>query len=294
MRAALLLFVGAAIAAPANAGVPTVRIGKIDSEKECTLYQMTSGRHREAGAVDTYGAAYASETSWTSYLVRDCVDNFASLRTSLQAALASSGKLAVVSGASGGGYVVSGRISDVSGGGPAAPAQSTPNGGFSVSSSNMFVNMDVTLRDASGRIVYGGLLTKKLETGFSMETQGLSSSSSQSGQAVYTELQHQVALAVARIVAFKIEPMRVTSANGHHIQLDYGAPLLQLGTMIQVTAPNGTIVRYTVTGAGQGSAEADYYGGGDASNVVSGSVAGVIESDDPVANARRFEKVDLP
>lgn len=291
MRAMLAIGVALAVAAPVEAALPTVRVARIDSARSCTLYQMSAGRHREASAVDAYGAAAASETSWMTYLVRDCVDNFASLRTSLQAALAASGKLAVVPG--GGSYVVSGRISDVSGGGPAAPAQRAPGGSFAISSSGMLVNMDVTVRDAAGRIVFGGLLTKRLETGFSMATRGLSSSSSESGDAVYTELQHEVALAVARLVAFRIEPLRVTGGGARRIQLNYGAPLLALGTMVQVTAPDGSIVRYTVSGAGQGSAQADYYGG-DADRVVPGSPAIVIESDDPAADARRFDRVDLP
>jgi hypothetical protein len=291
MRRALLLFAAATLPSAANA-LPTVRVGPIDSAKSCTLYQLTSGRHREAGAIDAYGAAYASEDSWSSYLVRDCVSHFASIRTSLQAALASSGKLAVVPG--GGAYVVSGRISDVSGGGPAAPAEINPGGTYAISSSSMFVNMDVTVRDAAGRAIYGGLLTKRIETGSSMQTSGLQTSSSQSGEAVYTELQHQVALAVARLVAFRIVPLQVTSVDGQYIQLNYGAPLLQLGTMVQVTTPDGAIVRYNVTGAGQGSARAAYYGGNDGAHVVPGSTAIVIESDDPAANARRFDKVDLP
>jgi len=294
MRRTLLVVLSAASALPLQAAAPTVRIGSIESEKSCSLYQMTAGHHREAGVVDRYGAAYASETSWRTYLVRDCVNHFASLRTSLQAALAASGKLAVIPGTSGGGYVVSGRISEVSGGGPAERAERPWGNGASISSSSMFVNMDVTVRDASGRIVYGGLLTKRIETGFSMETQGLSSSSVRSGQALYTELQHQVALAVARIVAFRIEPLRVTGSSGRRIQLNYGAPLLQLGALVQVTNADGQIGQFRVSAAGQDSAQAEPYGDEDATAVAPGSRAMVIEDDNPAANGRRFEKVELP
>ncbi len=276
-----------------DAAVPSIRIGRIESEKRCQLYQETAGRHREVGVATGYGAAYASETRWVSFLVRDCVDNFASLRLSLQAALAASGKLAVVPGTGAARYVVSGRISDVSGGGPAVPTQRPPGGDYAVSSSTMTVNMDVTLQDASGRIVYGGLLTKQLETGFSMETRGLATESSRSGQALYTELQHQVALAVARVVAFRIEPLRVTAASPQRVELNYGSPLLQLGQMVQVTAPNGAIVRYTITGAGPASAQADLYGG-NAAAVAPGAEAIVIENEEAAAHARRFERVDLP
>ena len=138
----------------------------------------------------------------------------------------------------------------------------------------MFVNMDVTLRNRAGNIIFGGLLTKRLETGFSMQTPGLASSSVQSGKAVYTELQHQVALAVARMIAFRLEPLRVTNVNGKNIQLNYGAPLLDLGTAVQVTSNDGSIVRFNVTGAGQGSAQATYDGGGDAGSVTANDCHG--------------------
>lgn len=252
---------------------------------------MTAGRHREAGAYNPYVGAYASETTWIDYLVRDCVDHFASLRTSIQAALASSGKLAV-SGTRQSNYIVTGRISEVSGGGPADPAQ--PNKGFSISSSRMFVNMDVTVRTPGGRIIYGGLLTKTLETGFNMETPGLSSTSRKSGQALYTELQHEVALAVARMVAFKLNPLRVTGVSGKRITLNYGTPLVPLGAVVQVNAPDQSIVRYDVTASGPQFAQADYSGGAYVPEVVQGNLATLIDSDDPAANGRRFEKVDLP
>lgn len=294
MRRLLLLAagLGAVGPAPASAAVPIIRVGEIGSDKQCSLYELTSGRHREAGAVNAYGAAYASETSWTSYLVRDCVDHFASLRLSLQAALASAGSVAVAT-SGGGGYVLSGRISDVSGGGPAAPAEGVPVGGFAVSTSAMTVNMDVTLRDPAGHIVFGGLLTKALETGFSMDAGGMRSESSRSGEALYTELQHQVALATARMVVFHLEPLRVVMNAGDRVTLNYGAPLMALGQLVQVQAADGAAVRYRVISAGQGSAQASPVG--DTTHPIQpGALATVIESEDPAANARRFERVDLP
>ena len=281
------------IAAPASATNFSVSVGRLKSEKTCSLYKMTAGHHREAGAYSPYGGAYASDTAWIDYLIRDCVDHFASLRTSLQAALASSGKI-VVSAAGSGAYVVEGRISEVSGGGPADPASDSPDVSYAISSSDLFVNMDVTLKNARGQIIYGGLLTKKIETGFSMQTGGLSTSTRRSGQALYTELQHEVALAVARVVTFKLAPLKVTSVVSNRVRLNYGSPLLQQGTLVQVVTQTGAVVRYNVVGAGQGSSLAEYQGGGDASEVTPGSVAAVIEDEDPASSARRFEKVDLP
>ena len=225
--------------------------------------------------------------------MRDCVDHFASLRTSLQAALAASGTLAVVPGATGGAYVVSGRLSDAAGTATTV-SSGAPGSAMGLSSAATQVSMDVTVRDGSGRIVHGALITKRLETSGGMTTPGLTSANARSAEATYAELQQQVALAVARNVAFAIEPLRVTAVTGSGIQLNYGAPLLQLGSLVQVTAADGTIVRYNVTGAGQGSAQATYQGGGPAAAVTPGNRAIALEADDPAANARRFERVDLP
>jgi len=262
LRAALVASVtGAAsiagAAAHAQTHMPTVVIGRIASEKSCTVYQESSGR--SAMAATPYGVA-ASE-SWRTWLVKDCVDNFATIRTSLEAALASSGKFAVKTG--GRGYTLTGTISQVGGdGGPAPPVPSS-SGGYSIASRQMFVSMDVTLRDPSGRIVYGGLLTKHLETGSAIHTLGLDTRSSQSGEAVYTELQHQVALAAARLAAFHIDPLRVVGGDGRAIRLNYGSPLLTLGTIVHATSPDGaTTVRYTVTAASPEGATAEVDGEG--------------------------------
>lgn len=289
---AAALGAGAAFAGAAHAEgrVATVIIGRIASEKSCTVYQESAGR----SAVVATPYVVAASASWRTWLVKDCVDNFATIRTSLQAALASTGKFAV--GTTGRGYTLSGAISQVGGDfGPAAPAPSSADG-YSVSSRQIFVSMDVTLRDPAGRTVYGGLLTKHLETGSEIHTRGLETRSSQSGEAVYTELQHQVALAVARLVAFRIEPLRVVGADDRTIRLNYGSPLLTLGTIVHATSPNGAAsVRYVVTSASPEGATAEVDGEvGDWTRIGPGSLASVVEADDPAANERRIKKVDLP
>lgn len=287
---ALLGSLGSGGAAQAQSrGVPTVSVGRITSAQTCTVYQQSAGR----AAVVATPSMVAAASSWRTWLVRDCVDNFRSIRLSLEAALAGSGRLSVRPA---GGFVVTGRISEVSEGGP-APATPDPRGvgDFSVASSYMVVNMDLTVRDATGRIVFGGLLTKKLETGSDIKVDGFRAQSSQDGAALYTQLQHEVALAAARMISLRLAPMHVVSGDGREIQLDYGAPLLALGTMLHVTSPDGaTTIRYNVTSARQGTATAEIDGGGDASEIGPGSTAIIIEPEDPAANARRFKRVDLP
>jgi hypothetical protein len=282
---AATLVVGAS-PAQAQPRRPSVSVGRISAEKTCTLYQESAGR----SALVATPWSIAEASSWRTWLVRDCVQNFATIRSSLQAALASSGKFTV--GSSGGRYTVTGAMSQVGGDMGPAPGMPTSPGGYSVSSNQIFASISVTLKDASGRIVYGGLLTKHLETGSNIHTPGLTTTSSQSGEAVYTELQNQVALAVARLVAFHIEPLRVISNDGDEIQLNYGAPLLHLGTVVNAFGPGGKQLHYEVTSAGPDSSTARLKGDGDPSLIAIGSEAAVVEDDAP--QARIYERVDLP
>jgi hypothetical protein len=265
----------------------TVTIGPIVSEGNCTLYQGVDVR-RDVRASPWY---YASHTTWTTWFYKDCEDHFAGIKNALAAAFASSGKIAV----GGGGYTVSGRVSGVSGGGPAPTTPQTGPGGYAVSSSSMMVEMDVTVKDRTGRVVYGALVSKKVETGSDVRVGGFHATSSMSGEAVYGLVQREVALAVARKVAFKLAPMTVTAINGKSIQLNYGSPFLTMGMLVDVTSPDGgTSVRYRVTSASNQTALAEPYSDGDISRIVPGSQGIAIESDSPEANGRRFQKVDLP
>lgn len=308
LGAAGLLMLTAAGSDEASAQTPTISIGRITAHQNCKVYQESAGRSAVVARRDTVAAAaadgsgavaavaqretVAAVSSWRTWLVKDCVSDFPSIRTSLQAALAASGKLIVKSG--GGKYVLSGAISQV--GGDENPATNTVSTStYSISSQKIFVSMEVTLRDDSGRIVYGGLLTKHLEVGSNIQTPGMETSSSQSGEAVYTELQNQVALAVARLTAFHIVPLQVVGNDGRQIRLNYGAPLLTLGTMVDASSPDGmTKIRYNVVSADAGGATAEKYGEGDGDRIVPGSTATAVEADSPEASARSIPRVDLP
>lgn len=286
---ATLALLAAALPSPAMAqGRATVTIGTVTSEQNCELYRAWAGRR--SVYADPY--VYASSTTWITWFYRDCVDHFQGIRTALQAALASSGKLAV----GGGGYVLSANVSGVSGsGGPAAPPPATGPEGYWISSSSMMVNLDFTLKDRSGRIIFGDLVTKKLETGSDVTAKDFRATSSMSGPAAYAALQRAVSLAVARKVAFRLVPMEVVANQGKNIQLNYGAPLLEMGMLVQVTSPDGgTVVKYRVSSASGGSALAEPYSDGDRSQIVPGSRAIALEPEDPASNGRRFDRVDLP
>lgn len=284
MSVALVL---ASVPAQAQSG-PAISIGAFDAEEACTVYQQYAGRRAEYA--DDY--VYASYTSFFTYLVRDCVQNFPSLRTALQAALASSGKFAQRAG----GYVVTGHLSRVSGtGGPAPDAPDMGPGGFSITSSSMFVTMDFTVKDARGRIVFGDVVTKKIEVSSDINVNGFRATSSQGGPGLYGVLQKELSQAIARKIAFHFVPLEVIRNEDTEIQLNYGAPLLALGQIVQATAPDGSAVaRYRVTSASSGSALAELEGDGRYQRIVPGSQAIVIESDDPAANGPRFKRTPLP
>lgn len=291
-RLAALLAAAAAGPAPAQAQEdrPTISIGRISSAKSCTYFQESAGR---AGVVVTPYAA-AGFASWRTWWVKDCVDNFATMRASLEAALAASGGVDL---GPRGGYVVSATLSEVSGGpGGAAPnAPDMGEGGFSYATSGMRINANVSVRDRAGRVVFGSLLTKTIETGFDAKVGRFQASANESGQALYGRLQNEVALALARSVAFHFTPLKVVGGDGRQIRLNYGTPLLALGTIVEATSPDGgTFVRYNVVSAADGSALARVEGGGDSSRIVPGSRARIIEPDDPAANARLYDKVELP
>jgi hypothetical protein len=268
----------------------TISVGPFSTEKRCTLYQESAGK--AAFVATDYGVAAAA--SWRTWLVKDCVDNFASMRTSLEAALASTGKFTVTG--KGAPYTVTGRISDVSGDdGAPAPNVPTPEGAYSVASRFMSVNADITVKDTAGRIIYGGVFTKRLETASAIKTDAINTSSTMSGQALYTQLQHEIALTAARLVAFHFAPLKVIGGDGREIQLNYGAPLLKLGTALEITSPDGGVTaRYNVVSATATTATATIDGDGDTVRIVPGSTGQVLEADDPASNGRRLKRVDLP
>jgi hypothetical protein len=276
-----------ASAAHAQPRATTLTVGKLSAEKTCTLYQESAGS--SAVAVDAYGAVAVD--SWRTWLVKDCVSNFATLRSSLEAALASSGHVALRP--KGGAYTVSASLSQV--GQDGGPPQGNPNGAYSVSTQGVFATAQVTVRDAAGRTVFGDVVTKHMETASDIRTSGLRSGSSQSGEAVYTELQNEIALTIARAVAFHIDPLRVVDGAGKQIRLNYGPPLLKLGAIVEVSRPGGaSSLRYLVDSADGAGATAHQDSEGDSSGVGPGLTANFVESDDPAANRRRTQRVELP
>ena len=274
--------------AGANAQPVSLVVGKITTAQTCNYYMNSAGR---AGAVANPWAigVYAS---WRTWWQKECFSNFPTMRSTLESALASSETLRV--GGRGARHTVVVNITNV--GDPNGPAPEAPERDkFSIARSFVTVSMDVSVRDAGGRIVFGGLLTRRLELGSDSKIDGFEATNVQSGPAAYGRLQNDLGLAVARMVAFHFVPIQVTSTSGREVQLNYGAPLLQLGSLLLVSSPDRrTTLRYRVTVAAAGFSNATPDGQGEPLAITPGSIATYVDADDAQQNARRFQRVDLP
>ncbi len=272
---------------------PTVRIDTIASQQTCTYYQNSEGAAAGSASAGWFGASASVAVAWRTWWVKDCVSNFATMKSSLEAALASSGKLAITSRSAN--YALSGIVS-ADGTQQDSMSQQTSRGGdIDIDSTGLFATMDITLKDASGKTIYGANVRKRIDLGNDATADGVSTGSEQSGQAIYNQLQEALALAVARKVAFHLVPLTVIGGDGRTIRLNYGAPYLQLGTTVEATSPDGRVtIRYNVVAADDAAATAEVDGDGNAGLIVPGSTATVIEADDPAANGRRMKRVDLP
>lgn len=268
-----------------------VNVGTVISSQECEYFIESEGTRDVGIAANRNGFVYASSTSWRSWLVKDCVDNFPNMRASLEAALASTGKLVVGDS----GYSVDVSLSEISGGDPAPFSPNTGVGGYATRSVSMLANFDLSIRDGRGSAIHGGLATKSIETGFSINTDGTYVSKNVTGEAVYGKLQNEMALSMARIVAFKLVPLRVQAVDQNRIELNYGAPVLQLGALVEVKE-GGRLnsIKYRVVSTQGETAIAEVDGDNDTANIKVGALATMIESDDPAANGRRFKRAKLP
>lgn len=294
----IVVLAAMAIPAYAQSSGVLLSVGRITTEKTCNLYQESEGTHRaaasRAAAANSDFAASREVSgevdSWRTWLVKDCVNNFSSLKQSIQSALASSGRLRVMSGKSGrGGLLVDGRLFGLGG----QSDNNTDSASYESNASRLTVEFDLSIRTLDGRLAYGELLTKAVDTSSSLSTDGVTVSQYASGQAVYAKLQRAVAVAVARFVVSKLAPVRVLAVNGNEIQLDCGPPLLALGDMVQINSQGQPSTRYTITEASGDVATGTLYGD-QLALVRPGSVASIIEADDQAADARRFKKINLP
>lgn len=296
----------AALAGLLLAGVPAaaqgpvaVNVGTIESTRTCTYFRNYEGSRltvSESEYARVWGAAaarrfYAAHTTWRSYVVRDCQNNFETLRSTIEAALASTGRL--TSGR--GGYTLDVTISDISSTPPATNRPVSGDNAYRTSWGTATASVSYTLRDSSGASVDGGVFTKRIEMSRTLDTDRMRVRTSEPGAAVYDLMQNEVSMQIAREVAFAIDPMVVTAVEGDLIEVNYGAPLLSLGDQLDVKRSRGVgAIRYRVISTTDYDATAQVDGDNDTFEVDPGNEVTYVEGDSDAANARRYRRQPLP
>ncbi|MBU6269199.1 MAG: hypothetical protein KGN34_16750 [Sphingomonadales bacterium] len=306
MRRLRLAPIVVALLVSAQARAGTISVGVFTAEKTCTTYELEWGREFAAsasasasageasgnflGGSASYGSASRSASiyarEWGTELRRECVRNFPAVRSTLASALASAGPVASPDGP----LTLTGRLTGVG-----YESQTVDTAGSAIADQFMVVGIEFALRNRAGRIVYGGALTKRLNIDAGSETADVSFSRSQSGRTTFAQLQQQVAYAVARNVLFHLHPLRVVANDGKAIALNYGTPLVPLGSAVLV--PSATSLRgrrLTVVSARNDQAVAESDAHAALQDVPVGAVVTFAEADDPAANSRVFQRVELP
>ena len=302
LKSSLALIAGlAALAAvPAQAqGDLRVGIGSITSTQSCTYYRNYSGSrlaYSESEYARYWGAAaarryYLSHTTWHSWVEKDCRENFRNLRSTVEAALASTGRLSVGSG----GYYLDITISDISSTAPASGAPVRGDASYRMSWGTAVVTASYTLKDRSGTSVDGGVITKRIEMSQTLDTEGMRVRTSEPGGAVYDLMQNQVALNIAREITFTLDPPQVIRVDGDLIEINYGRPLVALGDRLDVMKTRGIgAIRYRVISASDNDAVAEVQGDNDTSDIDPGNRVTFIEGDSDAANSRVLQRRRLP
>lgn len=265
---ALALCTAAHAAVPAR---PNVKVAQIESDSDCSIY----------------------ESYWGYWLVVECRQQFGQLREGIQSAIAETGAMNLSSTRNGvdiprPDLVITGRVQ-----GLGSEQSTTSAADYCVAATRVKGSLDLRVRDASSnRVIHAATITRSVEVG--SETVGGAShcSSGRASRSDYDLLQRELALTAARTIAFKIKPMRVLETNGRSVSVNYGAPMVRLGTILQVMTADGAPAKYRVTST---MGEQSFASPMGAAKLVSpGALADVIDEDDPAANGRRFERVELP
>jgi len=285
--------------ADASGASKNILVGEISSAESCTVYEESSGSQLNWGssvaAVNRYGGMAAgssgSYSTWKTWLVKDCVDNFASLRAALRASLAGVGHAIQVVSA-GNNLTLSGTISDLR---SAMHESSVGHSGGVLDRGEAYeVTVNITLKDQRGRVVYGQSLNTSVKTAQDFQAGGVTSSSTNDGKGIYAAIEKKVALAVARSITFHFDPPRVQSVSSNQIILNYGAPLFETGDLVQIILPGAGIVNFHVVGSVGAQSVAEVEGRHDLSAIKPGAEVAFIEVGSPAANSKRFERVELP
>lgn len=176
-----------------------------------------------------------------------------------------------------------------------ATASVTSARDYCIGGTTLGATADLRVRDArSGAVLWGGMITKTVSIGSDVVAGGGAGTCGSMTPWIgeYRRLTNALALAVARRIVFRVRPLRVVSVAGRTVVLNQGGALLPLGTMVQIAGAPGVTSRVRVTATASDRATASFV---DAPRPIAPNAgAEIIEEDSAAANARRYEKVDLP
>lgn len=259
---ALLQFVNNAQAQSFNVDVEPIK-----SSKECSFYT----------------------NFWGDWLLAVCRTQFPQMRERLKSSITE----ALFASSTVPSYGLSYRIS-ISGtvGDLTTDVSKTSGHNFCVSSAHAIGTLDWIARIGSQGQSIGGSTNKSVEVAYDNKNGNSYCNTATQSNVSFDKLQTELSRATARNIAFKLNPLRVTSIEGNRIQLNYGSPVLSLGMRVSVGGNSAFPVKYEIVNTGDTFAWAKPYG--DLGEINVGDRVKLIESDSLENNARRFEGGELP
>jgi hypothetical protein len=229
---------------------------------------------------------------WGLWITTECQNHFATMRASIESALIETQLFDVVDrwsdAASASQYDVYGTVT-----GLGTEYKRTSDAGYCVSSTDVHASIDIRIINrATGVVKFGGNVQKSVDQASHTKTGPNGKCSAERSRPFYEIVQRELSLAVARQVAFRIEPITVDSVDGRKVIINRGKPLVSLGAFLKIADGNGFPQRYRVVATMGDRAIAEPMG--RPGLISPGAAVEFVESDEADANARRYDKTELP
>ncbi|WP_343347800.1 hypothetical protein WJT74_05505 [Sphingomicrobium sp. XHP0239] len=290
MLAKTLLFVGAMLmhcaAIPAAHAQQRVSIGEIEAAQFCQYFREYS----DDSALLASPSMIAAVRSFRSWIVKDCVSEFPTLRQQVEAMLASS----PVVGVGGHGWTIDIALTALVDGGVAMAPDPGQNG-YAISSSSSEVTLSFIVRDRSGASIGGRSMNVPIETGHDIRAGSVRSTGAVAPETAYNRMHREIARRIARDVSFLVEPLEVVSVDDDLVALNYGSPLLETGDQLRIaSAGDLATMAFRVANASSNRAIAEMDGDYDSRLVEVGAAVSVAEGGSQESQARRYRRKRLP
>jgi len=281
----------------------SIGVSELSSQLDCTIYEESSGtdttvtRSRSGVYADPFAVvgvnstAQATFSTWKTWYVKDCVDHFPSLKLSLRSALAAARMpLNVTSGKAD--LYLSGALSATSS--ESSPLITDADTKISIKYNRMKIFFNFEVRDKSGQVIYGDQAQASVDEDSQISAMGTTIKESRSGEGLYSKLEQNMAVAVARKIALHFKPIRPVSIESDVIVLNYGNYILPVGSKLRATNGKGFSVFLNVVSSDDFNSVANIDGDGSEIEITPDWVISFLDSENPNTNGRRFKRNDLP